>query len=188
MDLAATARKGHVMMWKRLCAHGRGGALVLLLLVSCATPQATTTPVASPVTLPPTTTPTEIAATPAPETATRTPLPSPVSPEFPIGTFFHQHPEGYFCVYQFNQDGTLAYYWLAWSLDVSGSKPYSTGTYRIDGSQFIFTSIDMPDCSSPATYLWTYDGRNLALQAIGEDSCPDRQRIYEKGMVNTKAK
>jgi hypothetical protein len=123
-------------------------------------------------------------ATPSPSVApTRTLLPPPVSPEFPTGTYYHQHPEGYYCIYRFNPDGTMAYYWLAWSLDLAGLKPFSTGTYQTDGSRLTFTSTDLPGCNVPATYQWTYDGLNLGLQAIVQDPCSDRQRIYEKGMI-----
>jgi hypothetical protein len=146
-----------------------GLALVLLLLVSCGTPAATPTP------------------TPVPPTPTRTPLPPPISPEFPTGRFFHEHAEGYFCVFQFNEDGTADYYWAVPSVDVSSREPYVTSTYIIDGNLYTETGTDYPDCPWPATYAWTYDGQTLTFQVVGEDKCPDRQRTYESPRKYTKA-
>jgi hypothetical protein len=121
-----------------------------------------------------------------PATPTRTLLPPPVSSEFPTGSFFHKHANGSFCVFKFNLDGTWAYYWLAPSADVSGREPYATGTYRTDGNLFIEASTDIPGCPSPVTYTWTYNGRALTFQAVGEDECSDRQRTYETPLLYTK--
>ena len=172
------------MMRKRLSPRMMGSALILMLLISCtASPLA---PTLSPV--PATLTPTTIPTTPKmiPATSTRTPLPPPVSPEFPIGSFFHQHAAASFCVFQFNQDGTYAYYWLVPSVDVTGKETYATGTYSIDGNLFIETSTDVPGCPSPATYTWTYDGQTLTFQAVGEDQCSDRQSTYESPLFYTR--
>ena len=172
------------MMRKRLSPRMMGSALILMLLISCtASPLA---PTLSPV--PATLTPTTIPTTPTmiPATSTRTPLPPPVSPEFPTGSFFHQHAAASFCVFQFNQDGTYAYYWLVSSVDVTGKEPYATGTYSTDGNLFIETSTDVPGCPSPATYAWTYDGQTLTFQAVGEDQCSDRQGTYESPLFYTR--
>lgn len=157
------------MKRKRLSPQMIGCLLISVLLVSCATPLAAPT------------------LTPIPVTPTRTPLPPPISAEFPTGSFFHEHPGGSLCVFQFNQDGTYAYYWQASSLDVSSMKPYATGAYRIDGNLFIETSIDLPGCPSPATYTWTYDGQTLTFQVVGEDTCSGRQQTYESPLLYTKA-
>jgi hypothetical protein len=186
---------------------------VLLLAAGCATPAPTATPTpvprpptatllppASPTpipplptdTVPPTAEPTSVAPLPtetSPPIATRTPLPPPISPEFPAGTFFHKHSGGYFCVWQFNEDGTYSYYWLIPSTDVSGRTPYFTGTYRIGDNLYTETSeasTSFAACESPATYAWTFDGKTLIFQVVGEDPCPDRQRTYEAPLQWTK--
>ena len=171
---------------KRLSPQMIGSALILMLLVSCAAPRPAPTLSPVPATPTPTTIPTTPTPTMSPATPTRTPLPPPVSPEFPTGSFFHRHVGGSFCVFQFNQDGTYAYYWLAPSVDVSGREPYAAGTYSIVGNLFIETSTDIPGCPSPATYTWTYDGQSLTFQAVGEDQCSDRQRTYESPLLYTK--
>lgn len=154
-------------------------AIMLTLLGSCAPPA----PVPSANPLPdtpalPTSSPTDSTARPA-ATATRTPLPTPVSSVFPIGRYFHQHGPASFCVFEFGEDGTYAYYWLATSVDPTGTEPYASGTYSIEGNLFIETSTSIPECPTPATYAWTYDGRELTFQAVGEDPCADRQGTYE---------
>lgn len=146
-----------------------GSSLVLLLLVSCASPLA--------------------APTPTPIPPTRTPLPPPISPEFPTGSFYHKHSSGgTYCVFQFNEDGTFSYYWMISSLDLSSSRPYETGTYSIDGNLYTVTSTDLTYCPPPATYTWTYDGQTLTFQVMGEDTCSDRQRTYESPLLYTRVK
>ena len=174
------------MKQKRLSPRMRGFALILMLLISCAAPPPAPTLSPVPATLTSTTVPTIPSPTMIPATSTRTPLPPPVSPEFPTGRFFHQHAPASFCVFQFNQDGTYAYYWLVPSVDVTGKEPYATGTYSIDGNLFIETSTNVPGCPSPATYTWTYDGQTLTFQAVGEDQCSDRQSTYESPLFYTR--
>ena len=90
-------------------------------------PSATATPAWTPTSIP-TAAPT-VTSMPTPP---RTPLPPPISPDFPTGTFLHKHPVT-FCVFQFNEDGTWAFFWKVVSVDVSGREPYLRGTYIIDG-------------------------------------------------------
>jgi hypothetical protein len=170
---------------KRLSLQMIGSALVLLLLVSCATPPAmpTSTPIppassSIPVSPAPTSAPVAVAPT-------RTPLPLPISPEFPTGTFFHKHPTTY-CVWQFNEDGTWAFYWKVLSTDVSKRTPFGRGTYTVDGNLYTDTTTDWPDCPWPVTYNWTFDGQTLAFQVVGEDKCADRQQTYEAPLLWTK--
>jgi hypothetical protein len=153
-----TMRKLLVVSGKMLC--------LCLLLASCG----------------PASTPSEVAAGPTP---TRTPLPPPISPDFPTGTFFHKHPAT-FCVWQFNEDGTWAYFWKVMSTDVTGREPYLRGTYAVDGNLYSETSNSDTDCPWPATYTWTYDGQTLAFQVVGEDKCADRQQAYENELLWTK--
>ncbi len=199
-------------------------ALVSLTVVSCAAPSSpAATPTVLPPTAastPPTplpsatpVVPTEASAAPtlqptatlAPPTGTlppptptapRTPLPPPITAEFPTGTFFHQHTgllAGTYCVLQFNGDGTFAYFYLASSVDVDLISPLLTGTYQTDGNLYTETSVTLtrensglPDCPGPATYAWTFDGQTLEFQVVGEDPCPDRLRTYETPLKYTK--
>lgn len=110
---------------------------------------------------------------------TRTALAPPISPEFPTGTFFHEHEPGNFCVYRFNEDGTLGYFLRAPSADVGDIRPYITGTYTIDGNLYTETSSSFYGCEWPATYAWTFDGQILAFQVVGEDKCSGRQQTLE---------
>ena len=174
------------------------------ILAGCATPE----PVKPTATrLPPTDTPVPPTPTPVPrlptETSpptaeptsvppisTRTPLPPPISPEFPAGRFFHEHSGGVFCVWQFNEDGTYAYFWMTPAVDVNGRTPYIAGTYSIEGNLYTETSTTSTSqylCESSATYAWTFDGKTLTFQVVGEDECPDRQRTYEAPLKWTKA-
>jgi hypothetical protein len=171
------------MKRERLSPQMIGSPLVLVVLASCAIARVAPTPTPIPATRTATRSPTTPTPTPSPETPTRTPLPPPISPEFPTGSFFHEHAGGVFCVFHFSQDGTYAYYWLAPSRDVSSMRPYATGTYSIDGNLFVETSTDLAECSAPATYTWTYDGQTLTFQVVGEDMCSDRQRTYESPLL-----
>ena len=120
-------------------------------------------------------------ATPTPTHVppTRTPLPPPTSPDFPVGVFFHRHTDGTFCVYRFDEEGSFAFWWMVSSLDVSHTWPLTSGTYAVDGNLYTEMSDSVADCPS-ATYAWTYDGRTLAFQLVGEDKCADRQQTVEK--------
>ena len=179
---------------------------IVLLVVGCATPAPTATPTPVPrlptETSPPAPTPTPIPRLPTdtspptaeptsvPPISTRTPLPPPISPEFPAGRFFHEHSGGVFCVWQFNEDGTYAYFWMTPAVDVNGRTPYIAGTYSIEGNLYTETSTTSTSqylCESSATYAWTFDGKTLTFQVVGEDECPDRQRTYEAPLQWTKA-
>ncbi len=170
-----------------------------LLLAGCATPAPTATPTPAPL-LPtrasqPTSIPTPIPPLPTntlrPTPAPTSTPPPPISPEFPIGTFFHSHSGGVFCVWQFNPDGTYAYFWLTPSVDVDGRTPYVAGTYRVEGNLYTETSATGTGSAfceaSSATYAWTFDGKALTFQAVGKDDCAERQRTYESPLKWTKA-
>lgn len=165
-----------------------------LLMVGCsaAAPLPTATPVPAPSATPrPTSTPFPTstlapAATPPPPAATLTPLPPPISTDFPSGTFYHRHP-GAFCVLQLNKGGTWAYFFMTGTLDVSGTEPTYRGTFNTRGNLYTETSVTGIDCRWPGTYAWSYDGTSLAFQAAGEEKCPDRQRTYEGPEPWTKA-
>jgi hypothetical protein len=137
-------------------------------------PRATATPTLAPTSI--STAAPIVTSTATPE---RTQLPPPTSPDFPAGVFFHKHPDGTFCVYRFNEEGSFAFWWMVSSLDVSHTWPLSSGTYAVDGNLYTEMSDSVADCP-PATYAWTYDGQTLAFQLVGEDKCADRQQTVEK--------
>ncbi|MBM4429310.1 MAG: hypothetical protein FJ026_03055 [Chloroflexi bacterium] len=172
--------------------------LSVLLLVACGSPTPTarsvpptalpSTPTPLPrqptPTLPPTAKPTLVSSMP-----TRTPLPPPISPEFPTGTFFHEHYGGVFCVWQFNEDGTYHYFYTSPTVEVIGRTPYITGTYTVEGILYTETSATSPNiavCEPSATYAWTFDGKTLTFQVVGKDDCLDRRRTYESPLKWTK--
>jgi hypothetical protein len=183
-----------------------GLGLAALMAGSCATsptPVPTATSVAPTVTSAPPTP--QLTATVAPPTATptpatptedRTPLPPPIAAEFPTGTFFHQHTgplSGTYCVFQFNEDGTFAYFYLTSSVNVENITSLLTGTYQIDGNLYTETTATLTrenpgisDCPGTATYAWTFDGQTLEFQVVGGDPCPDRLRTYESPLKYTK--
>ena len=152
---------------------------------STAPPPQPTATVAPPTATPP----------PATPTADRTPLPPPITAEFPTGTFFHEHAgplAGTYCVFQFNEDGTYAYYYLVDRVDVSGKTPLFSGTYVIDRNLYTETSATMssaayPPCDFPGPYAWTYDGEILEFQVVGEDPCSERLRTYESPLKYARA-
>jgi hypothetical protein len=164
-----------VMHWKFISPRLMGCSLLWLFLVSCASPLPADTPTPPP-------------PIPTPIPPTRTPLPPPLSPEFPIGTFYHKHNFQFpsYCVWQFYEDGTYKYYYEVSSLDVSGIENYTTGTYHIDGNLYTDTATNWSECPWLATYTWTYDGRNLTFQVVGEDKCSNRQRSYESDLFFTR--
>lgn len=150
--------------------------LIFLLLTSCTSPLAESTPA-------------QVTPTPAPSlippTTTPTPLPPPISPDFPTGIFFHRHAPSVYCIFQFNPDSTFAYYWMASTLDLDSIEPSGIGTYTIEGNLYHETYTDYGDCP-PVTYTWTYDGQALTFQVVGEEACPDRQQTYESPLLYTK--
>jgi hypothetical protein len=165
-----------------------GQACALALLGSCAAPPPGPQPVAATAFATETTEVAQEQQTATPPEPTRTPLPPPISPEFPTGLFYHTHPNGTHCVFQFNEDGTYAFYWMTSSLRLGGTMPSETGTYAIDGTTYTVMSTDLSWCPPPAKYAWTYDGESLAFQVIGEDACSDRQKTYESSLLYTRLK
>jgi hypothetical protein len=143
-----------------------GAVCAVLLLAACSA-----LPAALPATLLPS------------ATSTRTPLPPAISPVFPTGTFFHQHAPQNYCIYQFFDDGTFSYYWMAISADTSGREPFIRGTYTIKDNLYTETVNSGPDCKWPGTYTWTFDGKSLAFQLVGEEKCIDRQRTLESNLL-----
>ncbi len=147
----------------------------MLLFASCGKPAEKSTQTPSPLI------PTQL---PSIQSPTRTPLPPPVTSEFPTGLFFHKHDGESFCVLQLLEDGTSNYFWMVPSTDISGRLPYVTSNYSIEGNLFHEKKSIM--CSYPATYTWSYDGKALTFQVVGEDPCPDRQRTYETPLKYTR--
>jgi len=76
-------------------------------------------------------------------------------------------------VFQFNEDGTWAYYF--YNLEA----PEVEGTYSVDGGLYTETSASDPACPFPASYKWSYDGQKLTFQLFGEDKCGPRKGAYD---------
>jgi hypothetical protein len=74
---------------------------------------------------------------------------------------------------------------MAQSIEVGNVEPYVTGTYTTEGNLFMDLTTSHPDCDSPATYAWTFDGQRLTFQVVGADPCADRQRTYETPLMYT---
>jgi dipeptidyl aminopeptidase/acylaminoacyl peptidase len=86
--------------------------------------------------------------------------------EFPVGVFVHEENGSW--ELQFNDDGTYLFF-------VDGVVD-ATGSYSTVGDLYIETT-DYAPCrhARTATYRWTYDGRRLAFQLVGEDGCSPRR-------------
>ena len=98
------------------------------------------------------------------------------STEFPTGSFVYEDWDRAAWAFQFNEDGTWA--WFAGDMEV----PTVTGTYSVDGNLYTETSSDPSSdhaCPSPATYRWNFDGQNLSFALHGQDNCSGRRMVYD---------
>lgn len=99
--------------------------------------------------------------------------------EFPIGRFLLESPSFY--ALEFDEDGT----WRGYLSD--GDVPIISGKYATNGNLWTEMTHDYPTSPKvPATYFWTYDGKNLTFQLWGEDVNPSR-KIYLDGQTYIKA-
>ena len=94
---------------------------------------------------------------------------------FPNGKFVSEKDKA--VSWQFNADGTSAYYF-------AGTEPVARGTYRIDGNVYTETSNDVgssdPACRSGAKYNWSYKDGKLTFTVLSDD-CKDRVGAYTGG-------
>ncbi len=85
---------------------------------------------------------------------------------------------------------TRASTWLCWSsrcnrltepsfasLNSRASCPKVIDTFQ--GNIYTETSGTDPQCPSPASYTWSYDGQNLIYHLVGEDACDPRRNAYD---------
>lgn len=85
--------------------------------------------------------------------------------EFPTGTFEDEKGSG--LTFEFGEDGTFS---------VSGPIEL-TGTYSIDGDEYVELSNDNPDCKKLAPsppYTWSFVDERLSFDLEGTDPCGGR--------------
>ena len=73
-----------------------------------------------------------------------------------------------------NEDNTYSGFYYGAEVD--------KGTYEVKGNLFTQTSEypNLPEeCSSPATYEWSFDGTNLTFKLHGEDGCDVRRESFD---------
>jgi hypothetical protein len=99
--------------------------------------------------------------------------------EFPTGKF--ELDGSSFYALEFLEDGTWRGYDTSWVV-CSGS-----GKYVTNGNLWTEMTHDYPTSPKvPATYYWTYDGKNLTFQLWGEDVNAYRKALFD-GKTYTKA-
>jgi hypothetical protein len=102
--------------------------------------------------------------------------PASTAPKFPTGKFVSEKDKA--VGWQFNADGTSAYYFAS-------KDPVAEGTYAIDGNEYVETSNNVgssdPACQANARYRWSYDGGKLTF-AVLDDKCKDRIDAYTGGV------
>lgn len=96
------------------------------------------------------------------------------APAFPIGKFVTEADAA--VGFDFNADGTNAYYFAS-------KDPILRGTYSVDDSTYTDTTTDGPSsdpaCKAPGTYTWSYTGGKLTFKVIS-DGCSDRAKAYSE--------
>jgi hypothetical protein len=105
-------------------------------------------------------------------------IPSDSAIEFPTGSFVSAN--GVVMV-EFNEDGTGRWYSEAerWEVPIK---------YAANGDLYTEMTFEWPSGSQvPATYYWTYDGKNLTFELWGEDMRPHRKLLMD-GQTLTKVK
>jgi hypothetical protein len=75
--------------------------------------------------------------------------------------------------YQFDQDGSFAYY-------LGGNDPVVKGNYTVVGNllSVINPTETDPQCQGSVTYKWSFDGEKLSFAPIGEDACKPRRDSF----------
>ena len=91
--------------------------------------------------------------------------------EFPTGRFIHEDGSR---AREFDEDGSWRYY--EGDLEV----PQNSGRYAISGEYYTEMIHDYPGSPLiPATYYWTFDGKNLSFTLWGEDVNDHRKNAYD---------
>jgi len=110
-------------------------------------------------------------SSPQPAAVAPTSAPQPTSapaPKFPTGKFVSV--EDNTVAMLFKEDGTWEYIHYVTA---------AQGTYSIEGNLYTDTTKDNKDCPFPATYEWTFDGKNLSFKLVGEDKCDPRREATD---------
>ena len=93
--------------------------------------------------------------------------------QFPTGRFINNDMI-YTRMFEFNPDGTWHYY------EGNLEKPAVSGRYGISGNYYTEMTHDYPGVNQiPATYTWTFDGKELTFHLWGEDVESHRQSCYD---------
>lgn len=98
--------------------------------------------------------------------------------EFPTGSFVSANGR---VVVEFLEDGTGRWYSEVegWEVPIK---------YAANGDLYTEMTFEWPGGSqTPATYYWTYDGKNLTFELWGEDMRPHRKLLMD-GQTLTKVK
>lgn len=156
---------------------------ITLLLVGCGAPAVTPTPptvTSTPVTLTATSVPATL--TPVPPTATHTPIPRTATPTEPftlatsaeniVGTWV----VGNYYI-RFVKDGTFR---QAHALDELASRPYSTSSYKFEGTKMIIAEVSVSGVPSCGKKIGNYEiqlleSGNIRIVSI-KDECEPRAR------------
>jgi len=97
---------------------------------------------------------------------------SPSASKFPTGKFVSVKDKT--VAYQFNEDGTSAFYFL-------NPEPVVEGPYTIVGDLITVSppaNETNPKCQAPATYKWSFDGEKLTFAPVSEDTCKGRRDSF----------
>ncbi len=75
--------------------------------------------------------------------------------------------------YQFNPDGTFAFYF-------GGIDPVVQGNYTVVGDLLSVNNPDEtdPKCQGSVTYQWSLNGDKLTFAPVGQDTCKDRRDSF----------
>ncbi len=96
---------------------------------------------------------------------------SPGSARFPTGKFVSVSDKAR--GYQFNEDGTFAYY-------LGGVDPVIQGNYTVVGDLLSVINPAETDakCQGSVTYHWSFDGEKLTFAPFGDDACRARRDSF----------
>ena len=103
--------------------------------------------------------------------AAETPVPPAEGTQFPTGKFVNEEVNW---AVEFDEDGT----WRGFVGDTE--QPVISGRYAAAGKYWTEMTHDYPTSPKvPATYYWTYDGKNLTFRLWGEDVNSHRKDVYD---------
>lgn len=103
---------------------------------------------------------------------------SPGSARFPTGKFISVSDKAQ--GYQFNEDGSFAYY-------LGGVDPVVQGNYTVVGDLLSVINPTETDakCQGSVTYHWSFDGQKLTFAPFGEDACRARRDSFSDTYIKS---